>query len=166
MLKKQSLPIHEWFAVSLIVILVALLSSIITINRYKYQPPVLLEPLVKNIEIYVEGAVEKVGSYSLPHGATLKDLLLLVKLTEEADLRKLRPSRQLRNGQIIKVPARPMITVKVIGAAEETSFKMPKGARLSEIIGKIKPHSDADLSGLQKKRKLRDGEIINIPKLT
>lgn len=102
------LPVHEWIAVAFAIFLLFLVTAIIWIKDSTDSssvdtgtPHYIVD---QEIEIKVEGAVEKPGSYKLKRGTTIQEVLALVNPTSEADLTHLKPDKKIRKGQVIKVP--------------------------------------------------------------
>ncbi len=56
------------------------------------------------ITVHIYGAVMRAGTYLLPVGSSLKDLLSLCGLKENADTEALNREKKLQNGETIVVP--------------------------------------------------------------
>lgn len=160
------LPVHEWLAVVSILILLFGITFIVWwsgdtgISMQRGTPYYIVD---QDIEVVVDGAVEKPGSYIVKRGARISDVLALAGELPDSDLRRLRVERKVRNGQIIKVPHRPMITVYLEGAVKAPhSITIPKGSSLSDIIPLIEFEEGAHVDKLRRKRRLKDGEIIKV----
>lgn len=164
--EKPHLPIHEWVAVVTILGFMAILTGLTAFDSSPSSPVItgvphyLTDP---NIEVYIQGAVERSGVYTVPRGALVSDLLELAKPEGDADLTKLKLQSKLRKGQLVKVPKLAMLTVYLEGAVETPgALKIPKGTRLEELPNLAKLTAEANLKPLQKKRRLKDGEVIHI----
>ena len=166
-MEKQKLPLHEWLAVLTIILALLLLIVVTTFQGSGTLPETTGEPhylVAQEVEVTVEGAVENPGTYILKKGAQVKDVLELAKPVPQADLRKINPEVKLRDGRILKVPLMPMIRVTLEGAVSQSgTIQVRKGTRLQELAEMPLFRDDADLSSLDKKRKLKDGEIVRVP---
>ena len=104
------------------------------------------------------------SKYQIKKGAVLKELLALAEVSTEADLRKLKDTAKLRNGQVIKVPKLAMLRIYLEGAVDHPrSLYVQKGTRLVDLLDKVKFAEGADLKILNRKRRLKDEEVIHIP---
>ena len=82
----------------------------------------------------------------------------------EADLSKLKLKSKLKDGQVIKILAKEWITVYLEGAVEEQgALKVLKGTKLQDLSESVHFLPDADSAKLNKKRVLKDEEVINVP---
>lgn len=123
--------------------------------------------LAQEVEVTVEGAVEKPGSYQVQRGATLREVLSQAVPTRHADLKRLKLDKTVRQGQVIKVPEYQMIAVHLKGAVvSPQTLSLPKGSRLSDLIPLLEFEPDANVKQLQKKRRLKDGETITVRKVS
>lgn len=119
----------------------------------------------QEINVMIQGAVEYPGNYTFPKGATVGDLLEKSKPKPQANLSKVILLKKLRDGQIIRIPALTMLTVKIKGAVTSPGELMiPKGTRLMDLLEIVKFDPEADINALESKRKLKEGEIVYIPK--
>lgn len=163
---KPKLQMYEWLAVYAILSVLVLLTAfsmlgtkdpLIETGEARYT----INPMA---EVYLQGAVEKPGRHQVKSGSTVGELLEKVKPLPGADLRKVKPDKKLRAGQIVKIPARVMLTVTVKGAVKrEGSFRVPKGVSYGEIGSYIDLAEHADMSKLKKNRKIKEGETVQIP---
>lgn len=163
---KQSLPIHEWLIVVLLLGILTLLIIITWTHREPSFPqtttPHFMTP--QEIEVIVEGKVEKPGTYRLKKGTKLEELLTLCGPLPEADLDRLKLTKILKDGQKVKIVPKEEITVFIKGAVkQEISVTVPSGTTLEQLLGKIECLPNADIKKLQKKRKLKDQEIVHVP---
>ena len=55
------------------------------------------------------------------------------------------------------------ISVRIVGAVDETSLRISEGATLGDILETVHLHPDADLSELDGIRRVSDGEVVVIP---
>lgn len=106
--KQPALPVHEWLAIISILTILAIFTCCallgpINISSVEDKPHHLVE---MQIEVTIEGAVEKPGTYQLERHATLKDLLTLAIPKKEAQLGRLKLTRKLSDGQIVRIQAK------------------------------------------------------------
>jgi len=130
-----------------------------------YNDPVIPEePLAETVVATIEGAVAFPGSYELPFGSSVGDLLERASPDPDADLRRIRRSALLKQGKFLRVRKLPKITVYLKGAVTlEGPLELPKGTRLEELIELAPLTGNADKSFLKRRRKLKEGEIISVP---
>lgn len=101
---KTSLSVPEWLAVAIIIAFMAIMSAI----ALRPQPTYSLKhtPQENLVDATIIGAVSHPGPYSLPKGSTVGDLLQMAEPLPEADLRRIKPSTQLRRNHFVKVPVK------------------------------------------------------------
>lgn len=162
----QRLPTHEWIA---IIALSGLLLSIIAVTfvmkekQFSHETGIPHYVMEQEIEIFVEGAVQKPGSHKARRGMRLRQILDQVGLTKNSDIRRLRLESKVRNGQVIKVPAYTMITIYVDGAVEiPGAISIRKGSSVEDLIPLIKFQENANIEKLRRKRRLKSGETIKV----
>lgn len=100
------LPIHEWFA---ILLLIGLLFGLTLITLYS-KNAILNDDfgpahhiVSQEIVVYVEGSVEKPGPYYVKRGTLVKEVIDLAKPLPEANLGKLKLDKKVRKNQVIKI---------------------------------------------------------------
>lgn len=161
---------HEWLAVVTIIGFLCLLTVIVISGSYDHQTLIArgegkghyLKP--QEVEVLIDGAVAKPGSYRVKIGTTQKEVISLAEPFPEADLRKVRPASRVRNGQNIVIPTKPTISISVSGAVQsEGSLMVPKGTRLSELGNYVKYTDETDLAKMDRKRLLKADEKIIVP---
>lgn len=166
---QKFLPFHEWAAILLIVLLLAILTAISFGKEATAFPKHLNTPhfiTTNEIEVWIEGAVENPGYYKVKRGACINDVLQCAIGKEDADLKKVKLHKKLRQGQIIKIPQMEMISVFVVGEVENAgSISLPKGSQLKDLVPMVKFTRDANIEKLNRKRKLKNGEKIVVPAL-
>jgi protein involved in polysaccharide export with SLBB domain len=166
MINSKGLPVHEWLIICLLIAFIAVLTLTTYLNRKNLplpteSPHYLISP---EVQIKIEGAVEKPGFYTVLKGTTVRQVLEQAVLLPEADQSRLSLEKKVRDGQRLRVPLQEMITVFIEGAVESSIvLKVPKGTRLQDLIEKIRFLPEADQQKLQKKRRLKDREVIDVP---
>lgn len=165
--ERPQLAVREWIAVVVIIGCFTTLTCISYFNDASLPEttsgmPHYLKP--QQIEVLVQGAVAAPGSYKLDVNAKLKDVLTMAVPKQEADLRRIKPEGKLRNGQVVTIPARELIVVNLVGAVENPGkIQVPKGTKLNEIGNYTQLSSDADYDKINRKRILKNEEVINVP---
>lgn len=163
-----ALKVHEWLAIA---ILVAILTSLALmasaskgeIGDKERDAPAFMACQGK-IEIMVKGAVVFPGIYCVPSSASMKDVIMLAKATPETDLRRFQSDRPIKRGRSINVPTRKMVTVHLKGAVKVPgTVTLPKGSSLEDLLSVVEFADNANLKVLRKKRKLKDGEEVEVP---
>lgn len=164
------LYVHEWLAVALIAGFLLLLTLIVICRRgdthlFEEKENSKLHYLKpQTIDLYIDGAVAKPGSYQVKIGTLTRDVIAMAEPLPEADLRKIRPTSKARNGQSYTVATRPTITILISGSVKsEGSLTIPKGTRLCELTRYVQFKANADLEKINRKRYLKDNESIFIP---
>ena len=163
---KPQLPIHEKLAVIIIIAGMVFLTLLTTFNQgpeprqINPTPHYMSDP---EIEVYVQGAVQNPGSYKLMQGANVGDVLNLAQPLDDADLSKVKMQTKARRGQVIKIPKIETLTVYLEGAVKTPGpVLMRKGAKLQDLLDNVKFAENANLKPLNKKRKLKDKEVIRV----
>jgi len=158
-MKKSSLLNHEWL---LVVFLSFFIALIITTSYYQsFQYP---KKFLKSspITVTITGAVKSPGCYEVYPGVTVKEVLKKAGLLDEADKRELDLEKQLLATQEILVPALEKITVQVKGAVEEKTLMLKPGTRICSLKKYVSFKEGADLSGMNSRKKLINGQTITI----
>jgi hypothetical protein len=104
--QKPTLPIHEWLAILFLIVLLAGLSllALIPSDPIASLPKDLPKHIVdQEIEVFIEGSVEKPGSYIAKRGDLVKDIVAQAVPKDDADLQRLKLDKKIRKGQVIKV---------------------------------------------------------------
>ncbi len=161
------LPIHEW-CIILLFCLVLLALAGFALHRPKPAfktsslPP---ESIATVLEVRIEGQVAKPGLYRLPLNAKLKDLLEQAQPLSSADLSQLNWRRKLRNGQLLHIPERRLITIQLAGAARQPGpLVILSGTRCCELVNQLQILPEADLNAIRKRKCfLQEGDCIEIP---
>lgn len=150
--QKPTLPIHEWLAILFLIVLLAGLSLLALIpsdpiaNLPKDPPKHIVE---QEIEVFIEGAVEKPGSYIAKRGDLVKDIVAQAVLKEDADLQRLKLEKKLRKGQVIKVHSK-------LKKAKNSKASKPKTAKTKK---RKKNNEDSNKSSTVE----QIGNVKNVP---
>lgn len=98
--------------------LLIFLMSILLIISIKFQP-IDINSYSKNfIKIEVKGAIENPGFYTLEKGSTFNDLLIKLKINEDADLSSFNKQLLLSDKDVINIPV--VTSVKLISINSAT----------------------------------------------
>ena len=160
------LPFHEWVIVSLLVIAFLTLALVTQFKQAAPLPPVQNSHLLvdDSIVVTIKGAITRPGDYSFKRGARLKELLAQAEPLPEADLESIKSNSKMRDGQIIKIASQRWITIQVEGAVESPgAMRVKHGTNRNELIEQLSLLPEADVSKLQTKRLLRNGEVLQVP---
>ena len=119
------------------------------------------EPVV----VTVEGAVSKPGAYPVQPGTTVETVLRKARLKPFANVQNL-PLHQIIEAPLhLKVEELAEITVFVCGAVTEPlEIVLPARARVSDLKSKVSLSDEADKTFFRRRRMLKHGEKIEIPK--
>jgi hypothetical protein len=164
--ERPSLHVHEWLAVMAVIGLIGCLTAISWWNghnpsTFEKGPPQFIA--AQEIEINIQGAVVNPGRRLVKKGMTVREALAQAGLLAEADLQKVNLDAKVRRNQTIKVPKQATVTVYVEGAVLLPGpVVLPKGAKLQDLIDKLRFQDSADVEPLRKKRRLKEGETIVI----
>lgn len=105
--EKPQLPVHEWMAIAVLILFLLGLTLLAFFSQQRAFPIPEAPPkelVEQEIEVFVEGAVEHPGHFHVKKGALVKDVLEQAKPTSDANLKRIKPDRKLRKGQVIKIP--------------------------------------------------------------
>ncbi len=166
MAEEKKLNNSEWMVVlSLILLLFTLTwvthrNNLSLLSRDYSEPQFILDP---QIQVRVEGAVEYPGVYIVERGALVQDVLIKAQPTNQADLKRLSQNKKVRDGQTLKIPSKEYISIQLKGAVEKPGvIVVAKGTLMHELPTLVKFSPGANLNKLQQKRKLKEGEVIQV----
>jgi hypothetical protein len=117
------------------------------------------------IFIHIEGAVKYPGTYETKKGCLIKEIIEKAELLPEADCIGIDLNGRVTETLSLYVPDRGWIEVTVLGAVkEEKTLQIRSKSRICDLLSKIEMTSDADRRFLRRKRVLKDGEEVIIPR--
>lgn len=150
------LAVHEWAALFVAIGVLLLLCFLSFLNEefpeYPYDENM--------VEVEILGSVRYPGEYKFPKNTRMSDLLFLAEPTAAADLKKINSKALLRHGQIIRIKEGAKITVYLEGAVKKRVLELPKGTKVNELLKRDILAENGDPKILNKKRCLKDKEII------
>ncbi len=163
---EQKLPPGEWLVIVAVVAVMALLTVVAFVSDRHMTDHNLDSPhhlISQEIDVFVEGAVEHPGAFTVKRGAVVQDVLDRAKLRPEANLSKLKMTAKLRNGQRVRVPAKEMITIILEGAVVHPGpHRVFKGMRWDQLSEVVELAADADVKFLKKKKRLKDQDVVHV----
>lgn len=164
---KKLLLTSEWvLSGSLILILASLLAiSRFHEHRKKQYLTSGSSAIELPIEVAISGEVSCPGIYSVLPGGRLGDLVKKSRPKRFADLRELDLDSPVEASLNVVVGKLAEITVKVEGAVvEKVELTVPSGSRVCDLKSKIQLDRAADAAYLKRRRLLKNGEVVVIPK--
>jgi len=164
---KKSLESSEWIlSASLVVILASLfIISRCHEHRKKSQLIALSDAVEHPVNIVISGEVFRPGVYPALPGTRIGDLIKKSRPKRFADLRAIELDRPIDKPLDIAIPLLSEISIRIEGAViEPLDLKMPPGSRICDLKSKIQCERDADLHYLKRRRLLKDGETVVIPR--
>lgn len=163
------LKVHEWLSIAILIGVIAGLACLTSLNAKVESGRSGIGSIrqkFSGFDVLVKGAVDHPGVYHINSEIGMGDLLSLVGLSSNADLRRFNMDSVIKKGRVVNVPARAMIEIHLKGAVEEEKIlTLPKGSKLEDLIPLFEFAPEANVKALQKKRRLKDGETIIVPRL-
>lgn len=170
MSKKDSLLSSEWF---LIISFLAIFLSLALVARVQSQKAnhhllsTAVTPQESILSVTLEGAVGKPGLYLVPKGTPLKEVLRKARPKPHADFSSVDLERPLDAPLHLVVERLAQLLVRVEGAVlEPQQLTLPPGTRICDVKKLVSLAPDADKAFFRKKRQLKNGEILVVPKKT
>jgi DNA uptake protein ComE-like DNA-binding protein len=144
------------------------LALIAKVNVYRASSTLPLQELqAKDILVSISGAVKKPGAYRVAAGTPLEAVLKKAKPLPHAKLEGLPFQEPVESAKEIFVEELSEIVVFVSGAVQEPGeLTLPAKSRVSDLKSKVVLSPDADKSYFRRRRWLKNGEKIEVPKKT
>lgn len=159
---------ERWIIVSFILIVSSLL-FIAKINAFRAEEALAQfeeeasSAIEEVVEIEIEGAVNKPGTYTVPVGTPMKKVVKKARPKVGTDLQKL-PLTAVAPMKIT-IEELQEITITVTGAiGEPKELVLPIGSRICDLKSKITLTGETDKTFFRRRRLLKNGEIIEVPK--
>jgi DNA uptake protein ComE-like DNA-binding protein len=165
---KRSLLTSEWFlAISLLILLFSFF-LIANINARKASFSIeRFSPIQEEISVTIDGAVKKPGSYSVRVGTTVGQAVRKAKPTKDANLSLLSMQEIIEAPLHLTIQPLEEIKVKVFGAVQEAvELTLPVGSRICDLKSKITLTKEAEKAFFRRKKRLKNGDQIEVPKKT
>jgi hypothetical protein len=166
------LPVHEWLAIVVLLSVIATLISIALLNRphidmsINNANAVFCQSSGDAIQVSIDGAVAHPDTYVMKKGATLRELFAIAEPLPEARLNRFHLDRTLADGESLFIGKQKMVTVYIQGAVKTPqTLIVRQGTPMCDLEALVTLEEDAKVSFLHKKRKLKDGETITIPRV-
>lgn len=158
----------EWILLAIFLIFGGSLAVIAKVNVARVKESIAEIPL-EPVEflVTIEGAVKKPGSYSIREGTPLSAVLRKAGVRPDANLRALDPNAVVQGPLRFRVEPLQEIRVWVEGAVlEPLELMLPVGSRICNLRSKISCTEEADLRFFRRRKMLKDGDKIWVPKKT
>ena len=171
MIKKEEkiqsgLQRSEWVLVGGFLILLAALLSFSRLHQHRRstQLRVYSQEIIRPIQIQVEGAVSKPGTYEFLPGVSLSDVLKMSCPKKWADLKSLNLEQKIDSSMRFEIPMLSSVCVRVEGAVQYPfTLSLPVGSRISDLLPYVELSEGADLRFFKRRRLLKDGEELIVP---
>lgn len=165
---KKSLQSSEWFLVASLLLIMVSLVTISKISATKATSQLSVEEKnQKKVLVTVEGAVKKPGSYFIEVGSSIQDVLKITKPLPNADLKKWLLLEEIQSDCRIEISELSEIVVSIKGAVvKPIELTLPVGSRICDLKSKILLSEDAEKAFFRRRKRLKNGDIICVPKKT
>ncbi len=159
----NQLHIREWIIVALFLgLLLGISAFALAKNCWNCQPPKVPH---EKISVKVTGAVAKPGTYTVSKQGGVSALLSLAEPLPNAILTEKIKIQKQGSDSILHIPCEEYTLVELVGAVcKEGEYKLPKKTRICDLPKFVEFSPDVDPSFLKRKRLLKEGELLNIPK--
>jgi hypothetical protein len=163
---KSSLGPSEWPLVLSLLFIIAALIVVAKINAYRASAAIAERALDREeIVVKVTGAVIKPGEYRIEPGTELGVVLRKARPKINANLQGILMGEQIVEPREIYVEELSEIAVWVQGeVVEPVKIVMPADARISDLRSKISLTEEAEKTFFKSRKRLKNGEIIEVPK--
>lgn len=162
---EKSLRSSEWFLVGSLLLVMASLVLVAKVNAHRASAVVLAQ--VPEVVVAIDGAVAKPGEYAVRKGSRIEEIVRKARPKPYANLKKLGVDERVEGPLSLHIEELSEIVVSVNGAVKEPmQLVLPAGSRLCDLRSKISLTTEADKSFFRRRRLLKDGEKIEIPKKT
>jgi len=153
----------EWILAGSFMLILLSLFAIAKIQAWQYGKGSECA-LVAFATVKIEGCVQRPGTYEIPVGTPLKEILHKARPDRFANLRSIDPEAVLLGALDLIIPKLECLKISVAGAvAKNETIEVLPGTKLCQLKSKIALMEDADLTFFKKQRLLVDGEVIEVP---
>ncbi len=164
----KSLSSSEWTLLGLFLVILVSLVVISKINSSRAADTLgKIKENQAQILVTVEGAVKKSGEYWVPEGTPVEAVLRKAGVKPNAYLKTL-PLKKVVDAPLhLQVEELKEIRVSVGGAiAGPLELVLPVGSRICDLKSKVGFTSETDKTFFRRKKLLRNGDKIEVPKKT
>lgn len=121
---------------------------------------------IKYVSVHIQGGVEKEGTYSIPIGSSMDDLLREAGGPKNADMSQIDYSQKIKDNCIITIPSLPERWADISGAVNKPGYyQISENERLGQLIDKAEGLlPEADIDNINMASMVTDGEKIIIPR--
>ncbi len=165
---QQSLSSSEWTLLAIFLFLIGSLIFIAKVNVQRASDLIaqVVEPPLEFL-VVIDGAVRKPGEYMVPVGTCVSAVLRKAHPLPYADLRSIDPEEIITATKRMTIQELQEIRVHVDGAiVEPLELILPVGSRISDLKSKIGFTKDTDRAFFRRRKLLRDGDKVVVPKKT
>lgn len=148
-----------------------IMCSLVLISKiYVYQARSLLFnplPEQRTVSVTVSGAVAKPGSYQVLVGTPVSQVLKRARLKPIADVQTIALNSLIEDASHLYIPEVTEVTVTVRGEVlMPQTITLPAGSRICDLKERISFTQEAEKSYFRRRKRLKNGEIIWVPKKT
>lgn len=119
------------------------------------------------VTVTVSGAVVKPGDYQVPAGTTVREVLKKARPKPNANVQAFTLGALIDSSIHLNVAALTEISVRVQGeVVAPQKLTLPAESRISDLKEKVLLTQNADKSYFRRRKRLKNGEIIVVPKKT
>jgi len=163
---KRSLQASEWILSFSLLLLLASLFLIARFHEHRKRSQLARSAslFAQQVEVEISGEVARPGVFRATAGSRLGDLVKKSRPKRFADLRHLNLDEPVSSNLQIRLESLAEIVVRIEGAAEPIELRLPAGSRICDLKSKIRCAPEADPKFFKKRRLLKDGETVAIPK--
>ncbi len=116
------------------------------------------------IRIHVEGESKKRGTFVIPKGMLVREVLQGVGTTPLSNLTAIDLDRKLVESQTLVIPRKKFILVEIKGAVDrEGKYTLPVDARMCDLPKLVKIKKTADKKFFRSRKKISRYKKIKIP---
>ena len=149
----------EWLLTSSLLLIIGSLFAIAKIHTSQLQSI----SVPKIVPVTIEGFVAKPGTYSIKIGTPLSEVLRKAKPKPLANLKSIDLSMRITAPLNLCIEELTELTICLEGAVVEPGFlKVPPGTKVCDL--KKYKSLDADPAFFKKRRRLKEGEIVVVPR--
>lgn len=154
----------SWLLVGSLILFMASLVVLSQVNAYRARS-ILNEVGVADVWVEIEGAVHKPGRYLIPVGMTVGQALKKARPKVLANVDALDLKKNIDSPLTLTVEEWSRVKVRVEGEVlEAVELELAAGERISDLRTKVSLTPMADKTFFRKKRVLKNGDVIVVPK--